>query len=93
MASVEQIQSIFPDESSIPEAYRLNAPVEQTEYLINGELLHWSGPVLDVYSPVCVQSENGCAPKRIGSYPLLTEAESLAALDADSGKANTAMSR
>lgn len=82
MASVEQIQSIFPDEASIPEAYRLNRPVEQTEYLIGGELLHWSGPVLEVFSPVCVKTDSGCAPKRIGSYPLLTKDESMVALDA-----------
>jgi glyceraldehyde-3-phosphate dehydrogenase (NADP+) len=82
MATLEQIQSIFPRDDQIPAAHRLDAPLHQTEYLINGELRHWQGPALDVYSPVCVQTDSGPAPKLIGSYPLLTAEEAKQALDA-----------
>ena len=82
MATLEQIQSIFPEEDVIPAAHRLDLPVHQTEYLINGELRHWDGPALDVFSPVCLKRQFGLGSKLIGSYPLLTATESQAALEA-----------
>jgi glyceraldehyde-3-phosphate dehydrogenase (NADP+) len=82
MATLKQIQSLFPTESAIPAAHRLDAPLHQTECLINGELYHWNGPALEVYSPVCVQTDSGAEQKLIGSYPQLTAQESLQALDA-----------
>jgi len=82
MATLDQIQAVFPNEADIPVEFRLNAPVNQTEYLIGGEIRHWDGPMLDVFSPVCVASDSGCAPKLIGCYPLLTEHEALQALEA-----------
>jgi glyceraldehyde-3-phosphate dehydrogenase (NADP+) len=75
-------ESIFLAESDIPESYKLVETVEQTEYLIDGELRHWDGPRLDVFSPVCVRTQNGLEQLRIGSYPQLTEKEALEALEA-----------
>jgi glyceraldehyde-3-phosphate dehydrogenase (NADP+) len=75
-------ESVFPPESGIPDNYRLPQIIEQTEYLIDGELRHWNGPRLDVFSPVCVRTENGLEQLRIGSYPQLTEKEALEALEA-----------
>jgi len=82
MATLEQLQSIFPEEDTIPAAYRLDLPVHQTEYLVNGELRRWDGPALDVFSPVCLKRQFGLGSKLIGSYPLLTAQESQAALEA-----------
>jgi glyceraldehyde-3-phosphate dehydrogenase (NADP+) len=82
MATRDQIQAIFPAEANIPAEFRLEQPIHQTEYLINGKLHHWKGPQREVYSPVCLQADSGCAPRLIGSYPLLTEHESLEALEA-----------
>ncbi len=82
MATLEQIQSLFPEENAIPASYRLDLPVHQTEYLINGELRQWDGPALDVFSPVCLKRQFGLGSKLIGSYPLLTAQEAQAALDA-----------
>jgi glyceraldehyde-3-phosphate dehydrogenase (NADP+) len=76
------IESIFPAESGIPENYRPAETVEQTEYLIDGELRHWNGPRLDVFSPVCVHTQSGLEQLRIGSYPRLSEKEALEALEA-----------
>lgn len=75
-------ESIFLAQSEIPENYRLTETIEQTEYLIDGELRHWNGPRLDVFSPVCVRTQNGLEQLRIGSYPQLTEKEALEALAA-----------
>jgi glyceraldehyde-3-phosphate dehydrogenase (NADP+) len=82
MATLEQIQSIFPDEAAIPDVHRLDGPVRQTEYLINGELHHWDGPAQDVLSPVCVRTAHGVEQRQIGSYPLLTAYEARQALEA-----------
>ncbi|MBV8883153.1 MAG: NADP-dependent glyceraldehyde-3-phosphate dehydrogenase [Chroococcidiopsidaceae cyanobacterium CP_BM_RX_35] len=77
-----KIAEIFPDEDSIPTEFQLPFPIHQTEYLINGELRHWDGPKQEAFSSIFVKTADGLAPKLIGSFPLLTEKESLTALDA-----------
>src|SRR5262249_3250657 len=57
-------------------------PINQTEYLINGELRCWEGPTEEILSPVCVSTPSGVVQKSLGSYPLLTEKEALEALAA-----------
>jgi glyceraldehyde-3-phosphate dehydrogenase (NADP+) len=78
----DEIAAIFPEESDIPEKFRISSPVVQNEYLINGDLRRWSGPMQDVLSPVCVKTPSGAAQKMIGKFPLLTEKEALEALGA-----------
>jgi len=78
----DKIQAIFPEESSIPAEFQLQAPIHQTGYLINGELRDWQGPVQESFSSIYLKTSTGLAPKLIGSFPLLTEKEALDALDA-----------
>lgn len=52
-------------------------PLHQRRWLADGTLRHWEGPVETVRSPVLT----GGQPTVIGSYPMLGEAEALAALD------------
>lgn len=73
---------LFPEEGTIPEAYRLSAPIHQREMLIDGQMIPWTGTVQDVYSPVFVQTPNGLERLLIGSYPLAGQAEADAALEA-----------
>lgn len=75
-----RIGNLFPREEDIPFEYRVSEPVDQTEYLINGELHHWEGPREKVLSPVCVRNGGEEQPKYLGSYPLLTGEESTKAL-------------
>jgi glyceraldehyde-3-phosphate dehydrogenase (NADP+) len=87
----KKISSIFPHQNDIPDPCRLNATLNQREYLINGKVLSWKGPSQEVFSPICIRTSSGVSPERLGSYPLLTERESLQALDAaaqayDSGR-------
>ena len=42
----------------------------------------WNGQVHEVYSPVCIKTENGLERKLIGSYPVCTEEEAQASLEA-----------
>jgi glyceraldehyde-3-phosphate dehydrogenase (NADP+) len=72
----------FPEPGQVPAEYRLDQPVEQREYLIDGQIIHWLGPLQKVFSPVCVFGEDGVAkPAFIGEYPMMTRAESLLALE------------
>ena len=75
------LTSVFPDQNNIPEKFRLSGPVEQSEYLINGEIREWKGDFQDVYSPVYLENEYP-KPHYIGRYPLMDKDESLKALDA-----------
>jgi glyceraldehyde-3-phosphate dehydrogenase (NADP+) len=43
------VQDIFPEDHAIPAEFRLDEAIEQREYLINGELKTWDGP-LNLYT-------------------------------------------
>lgn len=79
----QTVDSIFPSYEEIPEQYRLKSPVEQSEYLINGEIFSWKGESQKVFSPVLVRKGNEF-DSYIGSYPLMGEKEAMLALDAAS---------
>ena len=76
------LANIFRSEDSIPEHFKISQPIEQREYLINGELKIWDGNLNPVLSPVFLREGDKVVQKNIGSTPLLTTKESLAALDA-----------
>ncbi|KAB0663761.1 NADP-dependent glyceraldehyde-3-phosphate dehydrogenase [Oryzomonas japonica] len=69
----QTITSLFPAEEQIPEPYRIETPIRQDYYLIDGELRRWDGPLQEVLSPVRVAAEGGLVPKRVGESPLLSE--------------------
>lgn len=84
-------RDIFPSFNEIPSKFRLSDRIHQKEFLINGELREWSGPVQEVLSPVCIKTNGIAEQVLIGSFPMLTEKEALDALDAavrayDSGR-------
>lgn len=76
------LSSIFPSVENIPEAFRISQPIDQREYLINGELRIWEGNLNPVLSPVFIKEGDEYRQKVIGSTPLLTSKESLEAMDA-----------
>ncbi len=78
--SNENLKNLFPEENQIPKEFKVKFPLHQTEYLINGELRVWSGPMQDVYSPICLKVSDKVTQEQMGSYPLLTEKEALQAL-------------
>lgn len=82
MKLTERISTIFPEGAHIPEEFRLERPVHQRTYLINGEVRYWDGPMQEVLSPVWVHTAAGLSQQMLGHYPLLTETEALAALEA-----------
>ncbi|PTQ99803.1 acyl-CoA reductase-like NAD-dependent aldehyde dehydrogenase [Mucilaginibacter yixingensis] len=81
MSFQDQLRSLFVDEGQIPEAYRIEE-LHQREYLCNGEMKKWDGPITEVYSPVLIPTAEGLKRKLIGTYPIGTEQEANEALEA-----------
>lgn len=77
--------NVFPDSEAVPERFELELSEEGLRYLVDGQVLRWTGPRQEVLSPVCVRSSDRLVPAALGGYPLMTEAESLLALEAACG--------
>lgn len=77
-----ELESIFYEESNIPPEFTLEQQVDQREFLSDGKMIPWEGQINEVFSPICVKTKDGLQRKRIGSFPVCTEKESMAALDA-----------
>lgn len=50
------LKNIFPQFSQIPNEWQLIEFIEQREYLVNGELRIWGGPMNEVVSPVSINT-------------------------------------
>jgi len=80
MNIADKVKNIFPEEKDIPAEVRIS-PLEHKDYLLDGRIKLWRGPVQRVFSPVSVRGKKGQERKYLGSYPLMTEKEALEALD------------
>ncbi|WP_159473058.1 NADP-dependent glyceraldehyde-3-phosphate dehydrogenase [Dyadobacter sp. 3J3] len=76
------LENIFVEAKDVPAEFSLPSEIHQREYLSNGEMKQWNGQVHEVYSPICIKTENGLERKLIGSYPICTENEAQASLEA-----------
>ena len=74
------LQNLFPSPEEIPAAYDLTQPIEQKEYLVNGEMRQWKGKTQDVWSPIYIKTDKGFEQKRIGSYPITDAADAMEVL-------------
>lgn len=72
---------LFPDQNSVPPSVQLPGYLEQREYLLDGKMITWSGDLSPVASPVFLEQNGELKQQIIGSTPLLTSKEALAALD------------
>ncbi|MDN8618882.1 NADP-dependent glyceraldehyde-3-phosphate dehydrogenase [Variovorax ginsengisoli] len=79
-----QLAQHFPVLEDIPAEHRLAEQVHQRHSLVAGRLIEWNGPSKTVLSPVCTRdaSTGEVRQVEIGSYPVMGEAESDAALEA-----------
>lgn len=64
----------------IPEEFRITDTMNQTSYLVNGELMEWKGKTSEVYSTISSTETYG--PTLLGTIPDMGEAEAMDALDA-----------
>ncbi|MFK3770562.1 NADP-dependent glyceraldehyde-3-phosphate dehydrogenase [Pseudomonas putida] len=76
------LDSLFPAAGDVPTPWQLGAPLEQRDYLVNGELRRWDGPLATVRSPVWLKEGDGERQVILGSAPLLDADTALTALDA-----------
>lgn len=79
---MDRLDSLFPAATDIPEAYRLGEPLEQRDYLVDGQLRRWDGPLATVRSPVWLKDGDTEQQVILGSAPLLDADTALTALDA-----------
>ncbi|SER99776.1 glyceraldehyde-3-phosphate dehydrogenase (NADP+), partial [Azotobacter beijerinckii] len=82
MNTESRLHNLFPTAAEIPEQYRLGAPIEQREYLVDGALRRWEGPLATVRSPIHLKTDKGDQQVVLGSTPLLDAEAALTALDA-----------
>lgn len=73
-------EHLFPELSQIPLEVSLNQPIEQREYLVDGVLQTWNGPLQTVLSPLWLTVKDNPVPQVIGHAPLLTSEAALQAL-------------
>ncbi|WP_223508892.1 MULTISPECIES: NADP-dependent glyceraldehyde-3-phosphate dehydrogenase [unclassified Pseudomonas] len=82
MTTDTRLSNLFPTSADIPEKYRLGGQIEQREYLVDGSLHIWKGPLAVVRSPIYLTTEKGDEQVILGSTPLLDAQTALTALDA-----------
>lgn len=82
MTTTNHLNTLFPTLAEIPEQYRLGDPIEQRNYLVDGQLLTWNGPLATVRSPIFLKTEQGDQQVILGSTPQLDADAALVALDA-----------
>jgi glyceraldehyde-3-phosphate dehydrogenase (NADP+) len=80
--STNPLDTLFSAFTDVPEQYRLGAPIEQREYLVDGELRNWAGALAPVRSPVFLRTAESDQQAILGSTPLLDAGAALIALDA-----------
>lgn len=76
-----KLENIFPAWKDIPQEVKMDFPVHQKEYLLNGELKKWSGRTAQIFSPVFVKEKNSYTQVELGSHPMLTAEEALKAVE------------
>jgi len=76
------LTSLFPDAKNIPDQFKAPEPIQQREYLVNGALQVWEGPLAQVQSPIFLTEGEIRQQVILGSTPLLDADTALVALDA-----------
>ncbi len=82
MSSQHVLNDLYPSVSQIPQQYRLQGPMEQRRYLLDGEILQWQGEVAPINSPLCLGTDSGPEQVILGHTPLMDSKAALKALDA-----------
>jgi acyl-CoA reductase-like NAD-dependent aldehyde dehydrogenase len=77
-----KIQHLFPSADQVPAEFRVDEPLHQRTYLVDGEMKTWAGDSHTVLSPVYLAEGDELKQKVIGSYPLTGQAEAMEALAA-----------
>ncbi|WP_341957812.1 NADP-dependent glyceraldehyde-3-phosphate dehydrogenase [Pseudomonas sp. RC10] len=82
MTLQNQLDNLYPRAEDIPEQFRAGPVIEQRDYLVNGVLHQWQGPLAPVLSPVSLKTDAGLEDVILGSTPLMDADTAMTALDA-----------
>lgn len=82
MHTTNTLRAIFPEDTTIPARFNIQAPLEQKGYLINGHIIEWNGEMQQVHSVIETRIDGAYTPKHLGSCPVLDEACGAAAVEA-----------
>ncbi|SES96243.1 NADP-dependent glyceraldehyde-3-phosphate dehydrogenase [Pseudomonas graminis] len=82
MTLQNRLDNLYPRADEIPEPFRAGPAIEQRDYLVNGELHQWKGPLAPVLSPVSLKTDAGLESVVLGSTPLMDAETAMTALDA-----------
>lgn len=82
MTLQNRLDNLYPRVDEIPEQFRAGPAIEQRDYLVNGELHQWHGPLAPVLSPVSLKTDAGLESVVLGSTPLMDADTAMTALDA-----------
>jgi glyceraldehyde-3-phosphate dehydrogenase (NADP+) len=74
----------FPSHCEIPQKLTAGLPLVQSEYLVDGQLRTWVGPMQEVHSPVCVQEDGRLEPVKLGAFPKMDGQAALECLESAS---------
>jgi glyceraldehyde-3-phosphate dehydrogenase (NADP+) len=72
----------FPDASRIPAEFCLDTRSYERLFLINGKLGEWTGPFVEISSPICQCVGGALQRPVIGRVPAMDEAAAMSALEA-----------
>lgn len=64
----------------VPDQFKINIPLNQDQFLIDGKLEDWQGDFENVYSPIYFETD-GKISNLIGSYPLMNAETALKAME------------
>jgi glyceraldehyde-3-phosphate dehydrogenase (NADP+) len=77
-----KLRDAFPAPGEIPQEFRLDKTPFERQYLLDGKIRTWDGPLAEVSSPICVKRGAILAREVIGQVPSMDEAAALSALEA-----------
>ena len=78
----DRVRELFPDLAGVPVEQNVPGDSVQREFLINGEIREWAGPLTDVLSPIWVRADGVLAPRRLGAAPAMSGEAAAEALEA-----------
>lgn len=77
-----RLQKAFPASDGIPPEFHLDTTAYERQYLVNGEIRTWEGPLAEVSSPICTNHDGTLARAVIGHVPSMDQSAAMAGLEA-----------
>ncbi len=78
----EKLRNAFPSIEDVPQELRIGAAKYKPVYLLDGKILSWNGPLEEVSSPVCINTNGVIKRLIIGQVPSMDETAAMQGLSA-----------